>query len=453
MFRRPFVPAAVPSRSRPSWPCTAATVAAQTPAPAPAPRRARAAARDGARRSAGAAPQTTEERIEALDQQLRILARQLEIEKEAATATQATAPVAVAGPAASRSAPPTAPSAVRFRGYLHADSRYYADDDETRGVDNFLLRRARPDRRGDVLQDLRLPDHDGLRRRHRRGAGRLRRRALRARRFNLRVGKHEGAARPGAAAVGDRRCLFIERALPTALVPNRDVGIYAYGDLDAVADLSGSASSTASSTAAAPTSTPPTARTSSAACVVLAVQGRQNERLQSLTSRSAAARGNERGTRRGAGAGPASAAADSWCGSAIAPTARSPTPPSPTAGARGSRPPGSTISASSACRPSTCVVAPGRCAAPRPPTGIEQQAWQADRLVGADRRDGDRPGDRAAQAVRPGQGRLGRVRDRGARQRADRSTTTRSRCSPTSTAPRGRRQPAASASTGISIAT
>ena len=68
-----------------------------------------------------------------------------------------------------------------------------------------------PDRRGDVLQDLRLPDHERLRRRHRGGPGRLLRRALRQ---GLQPARRqaEAAARPGAAAVGDRHPVHRARA-------------------------------------------------------------------------------------------------------------------------------------------------------------------------------------------------------------------------------------------------
>jgi phosphate-selective porin OprO/OprP len=175
------------------------------------------------------APLTTEEKIEQLDQQIRILARQLEIEKEAATAAAAAAPAAGAGAGGFELRSADGAFRVRFRGYLHADSRLYGDDDGARGVDNFLLRRARPIFEATTFRifDFRImPDFGG-------GTTALQDAyvdARFARRFNLRFGKTKppvGQERLASAT----ELLFIERALPTALVPNRDVGLYAYGDL------------------------------------------------------------------------------------------------------------------------------------------------------------------------------------------------------------------------------
>ena len=89
-------------------------------------------------------PKTPEEKIQELDQQLRILARQIEIEKEAADAAKATAPAVAAGAGGFEIRSADSAFRVRIRGYLHADSRYYGDDDDNRGVDTFIVRRARP---------------------------------------------------------------------------------------------------------------------------------------------------------------------------------------------------------------------------------------------------------------------------------------------------------------------
>jgi phosphate-selective porin OprO/OprP len=189
---------------------------AQTPAPASPP-----AEQD--------APKTAEEKIQDLDQQIRILARQIEIEKEAADAAKTTAPVPVAGAGGFELRSADSAFRVRFRGYLHADSRYYAKDDEARGTDSFLLRRARPIFEATTFKifDFRIMADFGN------GAAVIQDAWFEGRfskPFNLRVGKQKGP-------VGQERLvsatdiLFIERALPTALLPNRDVGILAYGDL------------------------------------------------------------------------------------------------------------------------------------------------------------------------------------------------------------------------------
>ena len=226
MFRRPFVPA-LPLALVAILTCTAATVDAQTPAPAPAP--APAAPETAPADPQAPVPQTAEERIETLDQQLRILARQLEIEKEAATAAQATAPVAVAGAGGFELRSADSAFRLRIRGYLHADSRYYGGDDDNRGVDTFLVRRARPILEATFFKifDFRIMSDFGG------GTAVVQDAYLDARfakRFNLRAGKQK-------PPLGQERLLsatdilFIERALPTALVPNRDVGVQVYGDM------------------------------------------------------------------------------------------------------------------------------------------------------------------------------------------------------------------------------
>ena len=222
MFRRPFVPARCPRRSRPS--CRA------PPRPLrPRPRRHASPPPETPPAEPQAAPQTPEERIETLDQQLRILARQLEIEKEAATAAQATAPVAVAGAGGFELRSADSAFRLRIRGYLHADSRYYGGDDDNRGIDTFLLRRARPIVEATFFKifDFRIMTDFGG------GTAVVQDAYFDARFakvFNLRAGKQK-------PPLGQERLLsatdilFIERALPTALVPNRDVGVQVYGDL------------------------------------------------------------------------------------------------------------------------------------------------------------------------------------------------------------------------------
>jgi phosphate-selective porin OprO/OprP len=118
---------------------------------------------------------------------------------------------------------------LRLRGYVHGDFRSYPADGEGRATDAFLLRRVRPivDATFYRIFDVRImPDFGG-------GTAVVQDAYLDARfstTFNLRAGKQK-------APVGQERLvsvsdiLFVERALPTALVPNRDVGVQAYGDL------------------------------------------------------------------------------------------------------------------------------------------------------------------------------------------------------------------------------
>jgi phosphate-selective porin OprO and OprP len=230
MFRRPFVPAAVAALAAmlaalPAPPA-AAQSSAQSSAPSPAPAESTPAT---APADPQAAPRTPEEKIEALDQQIKILARQIEIEKEAATAAAAAAPASAAGPGGFELRSADGAFRVRFRGYLHADSRYYAEDDEARGTDTFLLRRARPIFEATTFKifDFRIMADFGN------GTAVIQDAYFDARfsrPFNLRVGKQKGpVGQERLASATD--ILFIERALPTALLPNRDVGVLAYGDL------------------------------------------------------------------------------------------------------------------------------------------------------------------------------------------------------------------------------
>lgn len=118
---------------------------------------------------------------------------------------------------------------IRFRGYLHADARYFPDDPENRWANTFLIRRARPiweatawkyynlrimaDFAGGALQlldahvDLTfLPE------------------------AKFRFGKSKtpiGFERLQSAT----DIYFVERSYTTALVPNRDLGAQIYGDL------------------------------------------------------------------------------------------------------------------------------------------------------------------------------------------------------------------------------
>lgn len=176
-----------------------------------------------------AAAQTPDEKIQELDQQLRILARQIEIEKEAADAAKATAPTVAAGAGGFEIRSADSAFRVRIRGYLHSDFRTYLEDEGRTGTDAFLLRRARPIVEATFFKifDFRIMTDFGG------GTAVVQDAYVDARFskvFNLRAGKQK-------PPLGQERLLsatdilFIERALPTALVPNRDVGIQTYGDL------------------------------------------------------------------------------------------------------------------------------------------------------------------------------------------------------------------------------
>lgn len=173
-------------------------------------------------------PQTVEERLDDLDQKVRVLERQGELDKEqAADKAKTTASVTGSRDGFSiRSADGN--FQVKIRGYVQLDGRFWLDDEERPATDTFLLRRVRPIVEGTMYKifDFRImPDFGG-------GTTVLQDAYLDARftpGFKLRVGKFK-------APVGLERLqsgtdlLFVERAHPTSLVPNRDVGVQVHGD-------------------------------------------------------------------------------------------------------------------------------------------------------------------------------------------------------------------------------
>jgi phosphate-selective porin OprO and OprP len=172
---------------------------------------------------------TLEEKIEELDQKIRVLDRKAELEKEAAAAKAKMAGLANAGRDGFSLRSADGNFQLRLRGYVQLDGRFFRDDDERPATDTFLLRRARPIFEGTVLKifDFRImPDFGG-------GQTVLQDAYLDIRftpAVRLRAGKLK-------APVGLERLqsgtdlLFVERAFPTNLVPNRDLGVQLFGDL------------------------------------------------------------------------------------------------------------------------------------------------------------------------------------------------------------------------------
>ena len=118
---------------------------------------------------------------------------------------------------------------LKAGGYLQADGRFYVNDTSAQGVDTLLLRRVRPILQGTLYRfiDFRLmPDFGG-------GKAVLQDAYLELRYFPaaaLRAGKFKTPF--GLEYLqSDPDMVFVERGLPTDLVPNRDVGIQLSGDL------------------------------------------------------------------------------------------------------------------------------------------------------------------------------------------------------------------------------
>jgi phosphate-selective porin OprO/OprP len=174
-------------------------------------------------------PQTVEERLDELDQKIRVLDRKNELDKEAAAEKAKTAGQTTAGKDGFSLKSADGNFVLKLRGYTHFDGRFFQSDDQRPATDTFTLRRVRPILEGTVYKifDFRImPDFGG-------GQTGLQDAYLEARfnpAFRVRAGKFKppvGLERLQSAT----DILFVERAFPTNLVPNRDLGIQLAGDV------------------------------------------------------------------------------------------------------------------------------------------------------------------------------------------------------------------------------
>ena len=174
------------------------------------------------------AAQSTAERLDALDQKVRILERLRELERDslAAAARSRVSVSAGAGGFSIRSA--DGAFQMRFRGYLQTDARFFNEDSVPAGTaDNLLIRRARPILEATLFKyvDVRLmPDFANSSLTLFDGYSELKLSPALAARF----GKYKppiGLERLQSAT--DIR--FAERGLPTNLAPSRDLGFQLSG--------------------------------------------------------------------------------------------------------------------------------------------------------------------------------------------------------------------------------
>jgi phosphate-selective porin OprO/OprP len=152
------------------------------------------------------------------------------------------APAAPAPPAkatdASRPKPPadgfwiqseSGDSRLRVGGYMQGDARLYLDDAQKLGADTFLLRRVRPQLQGTLARRFDfyvMTDFGG-------GTVSVQDAYLDARfasYFRVRAGKFRPPVGLERLQSGSN-LLFVERALPTSIVPNRDVGLQIHGEV------------------------------------------------------------------------------------------------------------------------------------------------------------------------------------------------------------------------------
>src|SRR5882724_3987572 len=104
---------------------------------------------------------TIDQRIDALDQEIRALKRQRELDQEQAQqkvdqgAQKAKdTPIVTAGSDGFALKSADGNFVLRLRGYAQADARFYLADQAHNGVDTFLLRRVRPILEGTVYRDF-----------------------------------------------------------------------------------------------------------------------------------------------------------------------------------------------------------------------------------------------------------------------------------------------------------
>jgi phosphate-selective porin OprO and OprP len=166
--------------------------------------------------------------VEEQKQRLAVLERKLELQQEAATAAAASAPRITASATRFQIGSQDNANFIRFRGTLFADSRVFGGDSAPETADTFLLRSVRPTIEGTLgnIFDFRFtPDFGGGRStivdayvaaRFKPGF------VVTAGKFKPAVGLERLASEP------DLR--FMERGLPTLLVPNRDLGLQLSGE-------------------------------------------------------------------------------------------------------------------------------------------------------------------------------------------------------------------------------
>lgn len=175
-------------------------------------------------------PQPLAVRVEDLDQQIRILQRLRELAADSAAAAakdKVTATASAKDGFSLKSA--DGKYMLRFRGYFQSDGRVFPSTEIAGGVDNLLIRRARPIIEATVGRyfDFRLmPDFGGTSPTifDAYWDGKF------VPQFTVRAGKFKppiGLERLQSAT----DIAFAERGLPTNLVPSRDVGLQIAGDI------------------------------------------------------------------------------------------------------------------------------------------------------------------------------------------------------------------------------
>jgi phosphate-selective porin OprO/OprP len=169
------------------------------------------------------------DRINELDQKTRILERKLEIAEETAAEQAKKTPTVKADGSGFAITAPDKSYEIRLRGLIQEDARFWFNDDENPQSDTLLLRRVRPTIEGTVGKngEFRFTPEFA-------GSGTTILDAYTGYKFSeafkVRAGKFKAPLGLERLQSGsDIR--FIERAHPTSLAPNRDIGLQLSGDI------------------------------------------------------------------------------------------------------------------------------------------------------------------------------------------------------------------------------
>ncbi|MDD5035631.1 MAG: porin [Methylococcaceae bacterium] len=173
--------------------------------------------------------------LKQLDQKVKILERKLEVEKEVAVENAKKAPKLEAGSEGVRFSSADGAHGVRLRGSIQSDGKFFMDDNATpvgfsqdnNIPDRFELRQARIWLEGTLWKSLDfklMPDFGG-------GTTRLQDAYIDAHYFtwaSLNIGKQKTPISLERLQ-GDSDGAFLERAFPTYLASNRDIGVVLHG--------------------------------------------------------------------------------------------------------------------------------------------------------------------------------------------------------------------------------
>jgi phosphate-selective porin OprO/OprP len=167
--------------------------------------------------------------VQELDQKVRVLERQRELDQETATAVAKTTPKVSASQDGFKISSADTNFILQLKGLVQLDSRTFPADGGIKGNDGFILRRARPILQGTLYKDFDfafVPDFGG-------STVQIVDAYLNYRwrpELQLEAGKFKSPV--GLEALqSDTVTAFNERSIATDLVPNRDLGVELHGDL------------------------------------------------------------------------------------------------------------------------------------------------------------------------------------------------------------------------------